>query len=586
MFQMPTPPVHRLWLAIVALLCLMTISVGSLRAQRSPRFDYFYMEASKCLRDGDNASATELLGHCMEIDSTAAEALFPMSLVNIYFLNRDSLGIQMLEEACRRDSGNAYYLRFLAGVYLSLRDTEKVAPVLERLSHLQKNRSDVLSQLVDVYRSTGQNEKALETLRRMELADGMSREVSMRVADVYNDMGQPDSARAEMERLCEAYPHEMGYRLLLATKYVDENRVADARQVLEDVQHREPQYPGLPSGWLYFYQHTDWPRYLQVRDSLLFDPATSDDLRCMLLDVYAREAAHDSVRYQSLQVAYDTLTARPGCTVGVLLAKASWLARNTEDPTPVAQTMRQVLDKEADNDTAIRYLLTYYLKQNDEKGVEDVCRRGVSFHPGELVYPYFLSSVLLKEDKDAEALTTLEQGLQVRDSDTDGELVSDVYAMLGDLYHELDRIEEAFAAYDSSLVYNKDNISCLNNYAYFLSLTGSRLDEAEEMSYRTVVLEPRNAIYLDTYAWILFQKGKYNEARIYMNRAADPALDDAKLRENADLNGNILEHAGDIHACCGDMELALRFWKLAASLDDGTCSKRISTKIKKRKYVK
>ena len=112
------------------------------------------------------------------------------------------------------------------------------------------------------------------------------------------------------------------------------------------------------------------------------------------------------------------------------------------------------------------------------------------------------------------------------------------------------------------------------------------MDRAEEMSYRTVVSEPRNVIYLDTYAWILFVKGKFAEARIYMNRAVDPQLTDDKLLENELLNGNVLEHAGDIHACCDDLELAMRFWQLAVARNDGTCSKRITTKIKKRKYLR
>ena len=38
------------------------------------------------------------------------------------------------------------------------------------------------------------------------------------------------------------------------------------------------------------------------------------------------------------------------------------------------------------------------------------------------------------------------------------------------------------------------------------------------MSYRTVSAEPDNASYLDTYAWILFEKGRYTEARIYIDQ--------------------------------------------------------------------
>ena len=30
---------------------------------------------------------------------------------------------------------------------------------------------------------------------------------------------------------------------------------------------------------------------------------------------------------------------------------------------------------------------------------------------------------------------------------------------------------------------------------------------------------PNNATYLDTYAWILFEKGNYAEARIYIDNA-------------------------------------------------------------------
>jgi Tfp pilus assembly protein PilF len=71
------------------------------------------------------------------------------------------------------------------------------------------------------------------------------------------------------------------------------------------------------------------------------------------------------------------------------------------------------------------------------------------------------------------------------------------------------------------LKYNPDNIPVLNNYAYYLSLEQTDLDKAEEMSYRTIKAEPNNATYLDTYAWILFQLGQYNDALFYIRQAID-----------------------------------------------------------------
>jgi Tfp pilus assembly protein PilF len=59
----------------------------------------------------------------------------------------------------------------------------------------------------------------------------------------------------------------------------------------------------------------------------------------------------------------------------------------------------------------------------------------------------------------------------------------------------------------------------LNNYAYYLAEQHLRLDEAEQMSRRTVEAEPDNANSLDTYAWILHLLGRDREALPYMERA-------------------------------------------------------------------
>ena len=116
---------------------------------------------------------------------------------------------------------------------------------------------------------------------------------------------------------------------------------------------------------------------------------------------------------------------------------------------------------------------------------------------------------------------------------------------------------EAYAAYDSALVYKPDNIGALNNYAYYLSVERKQLDKAEEMSYKTVKAEPKNATYLDTYAWILFEKGKYAEARIYIDQA---------LQNGGDQSSVVVEHCGDIYYKSGEPEKALEYWKQAEKL--------------------
>lgn len=93
------------------------------------------------------------------------------------------------------------------------------------------------------------------------------------------------------------------------------------------------------------------------------------------------------------------------------------------------------------------------------------------------------------------------------------------------------------------------------------------------MSYKTVKAAPNNATYLDTYAWILFEKGNYAEARIYI----DDAIKNTKPEEESSV---VFEHCGDIYFMTGDVEGALKYWKKALEL--GTESKTLKQKIEKR----
>jgi tetratricopeptide (TPR) repeat protein len=143
--------------------------------------------------------------------------------------------------------------------------------------------------------------------------------------------------------------------------------------------------------------------------------------------------------------------------------------------------------------------------------------------------------------------------------------------------------KESIAAYDSCLVWKDDNISCLNNYAYHLSEKGIRLDEAEQMSFRTIKAEPNNATYLDTYAWVLFMQKRYEESRKYI---------DLTLENDSDTSAEVLEHAGDIYYHVDEKERAVEFWQKAlerASENPDVKDDRrqvLIRKIKLKKYVK
>lgn len=74
------------------------------------------------------------------------------------------------------------------------------------------------------------------------------------------------------------------------------------------------------------------------------------------------------------------------------------------------------------------------------------------------------------------------------------------------------------------------------------------------MSRKTVIAEPNNGTYLDTYAWVLFKLGRYTEAADYINRT---------ISQTGGVSEVEYEHAGDIYYMLKEKEAAVAYWELA-----------------------
>ena len=568
----------------IAIIVVLLLGTLGLRAQAS--FDYYYLEAEKCRLQEDYSSAMDLYRHCLDINPQAPEALYNIGLLYLY-MRSDSIGTAYIRQACERDANNPYYLETLAALYMSKRDAESAIPVLEKMASLQSRRSDVLSQLASLYSTVGDTDKAIGALNRIELLEGMNPQVSVEKFRLYKEKGQLDSAFVQLQALCEDAPHDMNLRVVVGSQYMQAGDTLKALDIYDEVRRQEPTNTNLQLATMDYYRESGQAaRYNSMRDSLLFSPDSPTQLRVLLLRSYISDVQRDSTFTPQLCAAFDTLLAKPQQDAEVLIMKAAYQLYSQQPREELCKTMRQVLEVDPGNETALRELLQYYAEQNDDKGVEDISRRGLNYHPEEIAYAYYLGMALAEQKKLTDATEVLQQGLRVRTEFVSERLLSNVFGVLGDIYYQQGKELEAFAAYDSSLVYMEDNIMCLNNYAYYLSLRGEQLDRAEEMSYRTIRQEPENITYLDTYAWILFMKKDYAHARTYMDKVVNPEKTDEELLDDEKLMGNLIEHAGDIYAHLDEPETALRFWKLAKQKGDDTCTPQLKKKIKRKKYVK
>lgn len=73
-----------------------------------------------------------------------------------------------------------------------------------------------------------------------------------------------------------------------------------------------------------------------------------------------------------------------------------------------------------------------------------------------------------------------------------------------------------------------------------------------------IAADSSNSSYLDTYGWIFYKLGMYDEAFYYINKA---------IEVDGDSNAVLLEHLGDVLYMQGKEDEALSYWKKALELD-------------------
>ena len=561
---------------LATLLCQLSLA--------QTRLDYFMAEAAKSRMQGQWSKAMELYSHCLQIDSCSAEALYQLGRISFY-LRQDSAGLEYLHKAVDLDPDNTYYIEPLAAILLRQGCEDDALPLLEHISKLQSNRSDVLSHLASIYSKTGRLEDAISTLDRLEMLEGKMSQLSNEKFSLYMEMGDSVKAFAELQSLCDEYPADLSYKIDMAYCYQQLGDYEKALQMYDEVRAIDPANVPLQMAMLDYYLSQGMDSlYDATRDSILYAPETETAKRVVLIQQMVQRMSPDSADTAQIIKRFERVLQLDSTNVELLTMYAAFLDYRQKPQEMIQSVMSRVLLVEPDNEMATQWLLQYYASRKDYFSLEEICRRGVNYHPKDLVYPYFLGMIMLERNNNAEALEVLDRGIRLRSEDTRLALVSDAFTVKGDVFYKMGKHADAFLQYDSALVYNKDNVLCLNNYAYYLSLRNEYLDKAEEMSYRTIKAEPDNRTYLDTYAWILFMQAKYEQAQEYMDKVVPRDSSEQFLMTDLYTSTAILEHAGDIAWMNGDAERATYLWQLAVRRGDDEVTPILRKKAKKRKY--
>lgn len=552
----------------------VALAQSSLTPEQQRKYDYFFLEAIRLKEKKDYASAFGLLQHCLDIHPNAASALYEVSQYYM-FLRQVPQGQEALEKAVANAPDNYWYSQGLASLYQQQNELDKAVTLLEQMVVRFPAKQDPLFNLLDLYGRQEKYDEVISTLNRLEKRMGKNEQLSMEKFRIYLQMKDDKKAFQEIESLVQEYPMDMRYQVILGDVYLQNGKKQEAYDVYQKVLAAEPDNPMAIFSMASYYKQTGQEElYQQQLDTLLLNKKVTPDTKVGVMRqmiVENEQADKDSTQIIAL---FDRIMKQEQDDPQIPMLYAQYLlSKNMEsESVPV---LEQVVDLDPTNKAARMMLIGAAVKKEDYKQIIKVCEPGIEATPDALEFYYYLAVAYNQAEKPDSVISICKRALEHTTADSKKEIVSDFYSILGDMYHTQKQMKEAYAAYDSALVYNPSNIGALNNYAYYLSVERRDLDKAEEMSYKTVKAEPNNATYLDTYAWILFEKGNYAEARIY--------IDNAMKSEGGDKSDVIVEHCGDIYYMTGDVDGALTYWKKA--LEMGSESKTLKQKIEKKKYI-
>lgn len=535
---------------------LSKVTVDPLSPEERRRFDYYFLEAVRLKEKGELDAAFDMYEHCLEIHPESAVTLYELAKFYMY-LGQTKIGEEYLRKAMKAEPSNYWYKETLAAYYQKKGDNEKAIEVVEDMATQSPSRLEPLMALVDMYNRAQDYEKVIRTLNRLELLDGKSEQISMEKFRIYLAMDSIDQAFTEIKSLAEEYPYDMRYLTMLGDVYMENGKEEEAFDTYRKALTNEPGYaPAMLSMASYYEKMGEDSLHRMYLDSLLLNQKVESSTKVNIMrQLIIRSERGDKDSTQIMGLFNSMLSQEQENADVAMLASQYYLSKRMNDEAkPV---LWKVLDVDPENKPARLQLLSFAISKEDLDEVIRICAPAVEYMPEALEFYYYWGLAHYQKDQTDEAMEVFKKGVRQIGPDSDKNLASDFYSILGDLYHIKDMNEEAYAAYDSALVYKPDNVGALNNYAYYLSVEKKQLDKAEEMSYRTVKAEPTNGTYLDTYAWILFEKGKYAEARIYIDQA---------MQNDGDKSSVVVEHCGDIYYLNGEKEKALEYWKQAEKL--------------------
>lgn len=534
---------------------------------------------------GNKAEAFDLLQLALELNPRGFEAYSKISEYYSYLSGYGTGGIEALEAAMKLYPGDPHLTEQLFDAYVEfyrLDDAEKLADELVRVS---SDRVSALQKVYSLYDRQENYKKLLSTLDKYELYAGQDPDLQLVRAGIYAGMKRNKKAENIVLQLIKEHPYEEQYKIAYVRLLIDNKKYKEAKKQIDMLERTEASSPDvIDLKRDYYYAMGDSLNIFKTELEILGNDKVSDEAKDNIFYTMILKSFVDSAYAQTTLAFFDTLITHHPDNPKFLIYKGISLQFDSIKAKEQEELYKRALELEPGMEEALGSLIQYWLRQLNTEGADkdslwaligQYAKQGVEYHPQRKAFYELWGQAAYMIKNYEEGIQASQSALRQLADNLSDDSRSEYYAGIAECYHELGKMDEMYAAYDSALVWNDENAGVLNNYAYYLAEKGEQLDKAETMILKVLDKDPNNANTLDTYAWVLFMKKDYENARLI--------IDMAIKAEKDSVSATLYTHAGDIYIHCGLQDEAVDYWKKALEKKPGDAA--LEEKIRQRKYI-
>jgi len=546
---------------------------NKLSEAQKTKAEMFFYEGLRLKALGDYRTAVINFDKVIAIDPNQAAAFYELSQMYLEMKTPETAFIYALK-ATTLDPKNEWYLIAAAETSEKSGNYLKAEKFYQALIVLKPAHIENYFSLANMQLARKKYKDALRTYDILSKKLGVTEELAIQKEKIWLKLNKVPKALAEIQTLIDRYPKEPKYYLLLADIFVANNTPDKAFAIYQKVLQLDSNngYAQLELAEYYRIKKQEpmAMRYLYVAFK---NPQINIDHKVSILAPYFSVIGKQSQRKRALELASFLIVAHPAEAKAFAIYADLLYQDKQLDSAKIIYLQTIALDKSVF--AVWQNLLLLQAETQDYNGLLKTSNQAIELFPNQN-FVFYLNAAAKYQAKDyAAAAVAYHQALAITFDNK--EMQAQIYSGLGDVYNELKEYAKSDSFYNASLDLKPDEVFVLNNYAYYLALRKEQLPKAALMAKHANELQPNNASFEDTYAWVLFKMANYEQALIWIELA---------ISHSETQTATLMEHYGDILYFLTKKDAAVQAiekWKAAKTLGAG--SEQLSEKIKEGKWI-